>query len=428
MGYIKNYPALASNDSRKIVLNLIEAGLYSIQFDSVLGRHFQVQGNMLMVMDKTYDLNNYERISLIAFGKGSASVAKIIEKILRDRLTKGFVIDVVESLFEKLDFTFGTHPLPSQQNMNFSQKVIDGMQGVNERDLVLVVICGGGSVLFDLPYNIGLDKLIEINQTLISSGADIIEVNTIRKHLSRTKGGGLAKVLFPAKVVSMIFSDVPGNDLSSIASGPTVKDVTTVADALNVYKKYGLERLNLTDADFTETPKEDAIFANVDNILMLSNLTALNAMKIEAEKWGLRAEIISDKFQSDSLAAGKLLIEKTLPGTVVLAAGETTVKVNNKDGKGGRNQALVLSCLGFLGTDTIIASIDSDGWDNTPAAGALGDWETLAKAKKIQIDPADYLKDDNSYLFFNSVDDAIITDRLPSNVADLMIVYKKKND
>lgn len=425
MGLIKNYPELASSDSRKLVLNLIEAGLNAIKPETVLSKNFVLLNDSLQVMDKTYDLKNYDRIFLIGFGKGSATISKYIEQTLGEKLTKGFVIDTTEAVFQKIDFTLGTHPLPSLGNFEFTKKVTDSMQGVTERDLILVVICGGGSVMFESPYNVDLDKLIQVNQALLKSGADILEMNTIRKHLSKTKGGGLIKLLHPAKIASLIFSDVPGNDLSFIASGPTVRDDTTVSDALEVYKKYNLQDLNLTEADLTETPKDDSIFMNVDNILMLSNLTALNAMKEEATKWGITASIFSDKFQSDSKVAAQTLIEKTPSNSILLAGGETTTKVHNPDGKGGRNQVVVLAGLEHLDANTVIASVDSDGWDNTPAAGAIGDFGSLEKAKKLETNTQDYLDQDNSFLFFNSMSDAIITDRLPSNVSDLIIVYKK---
>lgn len=425
MSFIKNYPEIASNDSRKVVLNLLEAGIEAVQFTNVMAKNFLLLGDVLHIRDKQYDLNNYERVFLLAFGKGSAPVSKMIEKSLRDKITNGYVIDVTESMFEKLDFTLGTHPLPSNANIEFSKKVTDSLSGLTERDLVLVVICGGGSVMFEVPFNLSVDKLIEVNKALLASGADIIEVNTIRKHLSKTKGGGLAKILHPAKVVSMIFSDVPGNDLSFIASGPTVKDETTIEQALEIYKKYNLQNLNLTDADFTETPKDDIDFEKVDNIMMLSNRTALDAMKTEAEKWGIKAEIFSDKFKSDSEEAGKMLLEKTQPGSVLLIAGETTVKVENSEGKGGRNQHLVLCALPLLDDKTTIASFDSDGWDNTPAGGAIADMETIRKAKMLEINPDEYKNSSNSYLFFDSTEDAIITDRLPSNVADLIVIYKR---
>ena len=424
MGIIKNYSLLATSPKRKVVLDLIEVGLASLQVERVMTQDFVYQGHILKIQGKEYDLENFDRIHLIAFGKGAGAIAKTIESTLEDKLTDGFAIDVSEALFNKVEFTLGTHPLPSSQNLEFTNKVIEKYKDLSERDLVLVVICGGGSVMFDSPYSISLDKLIEVNKALLASGADIIEMNKIRKHLSKTKGGGLINALSPAKVVSLIFSDVPGNDLSFIASGPTVKDETTKEEALNVYQKYNLQGLNLTDYDFIETPKDDVIFSKVDNILMLSNLTALNAMKNKAQEIGITANIFSDKFQSDAALAAKTLIDNTKEGEILLAGGETTIKVKNPEGKGGRNQVLVLASLDTLPENVTISSFDSDGWDNTPAAGAIGDRDLLKSSIEKGINHKEYLEKDNSFTFFESVGGSIITDRLPTNMSDLMIVYK----
>ncbi|HYM65641.1 MAG TPA: DUF4147 domain-containing protein, partial [Candidatus Sulfotelmatobacter sp.] len=357
-------------------------------------------------------------------GKGSARISYFLEQNLGDFLKKGFVIDTESEDFKKIEFVKGTHPLPSEENLDFTSNVLEQMKDLTEKDLVLVVICGGGSVMFESP-NISLEKLIEVNQALLHSGATISEMNIIRKHLSKVKGGGLVKLLFPAKIVSLIFSDVPGNDLSVIASGTTVMDKTTVDDSWQVYNKYDLHKLELSENDFAETPKDENFFTTVENILVLSNLTALEAMKKKAEKDGIKAEIFSEKFQSEADLAGKGLIEKTPKNSILLVGGETTVKVMNPDGKGGRNQELVISSLYDIDEDTIIASIDSDGWDNTSVAGAIGDARTLEKAKNLGINPMEFSKENNSFVFFKNVRDAIITDRLPSNVSDLIIVYRK---
>jgi len=425
MGIIKNYSELAISENRKIVLDLIETALLSIQPQKILSENFVLEGPTLKIQNEKVDLESFKKVFLIGFGKGSGKICKIIEETLGNKLTKGFCIDTTDEPFEKIEFTLGTHPLPSKENLEFTQRIIGQLSNLTSRDLVLVVICGGGSVMFESPFNINLEKLIEVNKALLSSGADIFEMNTLRKHLSKVKGGGLAKILSPAKIFSLIFSDVPGNNLSFIASGPTVKDDTTRKDAWDIIKKYNLENLGLTDEDFTETPKEDSIFENVENILMLSNLTALNAMKKRADELKIENEIFSDKFQSEADLAGKALIEKTPPHSILLVGGETTVKVKNKEGKGGRNQELVLAALFELDKNTVIASFDSDGWDNSPAAGAIGDLETLKKAKTLGLNPQEYLNENNSLVFFKNLRDAIITDKLPSNVSDLMIVYKK---
>ena len=423
MGYIKNYTDLAITKQRAVVLDLIETAFASIQPENVLSKNFTLSGNILNVADKKIDLKNYERVFLIAFGKGSAKISKIIEKKLGEKLTKGFVIDTVEAVFEKIDFTLGTHPLPSQENLDFTVKTIEQLNNLTINDLVLVVICGGGSVMFESP-NITLEKLIEVNQTLLRSGATISEMNTVRKHLSKVKGGTLVKLLFPAKIVSLIFSDVPGNDLSVIASGTTVMDKTTVDDAWQIYNKYELGALELSENDFSKTPKDENIFSTTENFLMLSNLTALNAMKKKAKELRIDCEIYSDKFESEADLAGIALIEKTKSHSILLVGGETTVKVMNKDGVGGRNQEVVLSALYSLDEKTIIASFDSDGFDNSSFAGAIGDINTLEKAKKLGINPQEFLSQNNSFNFFKNVQDGIVTDRLPSNVSDLIIIYK----
>lgn len=425
MRIIKNYSEVATSKERIVVLDLIETALSSIQPQNVINANFKLQNDELIIQNQKINLNEYERIFLVGFGKGSGKISKLIEETLGNKLTKGFVIDTTEQSFEKIEFTLGTHPLPSTENLDFTQKTIEQLSNLTITDLVLVVICGGGSVMFEKPFSIDLNKLIEVNQALLTSGADIMEVNTIRKHLSLTKGGGLAKILNPAKVFSLIFSDVPGNDLSFIASGPTVKDKTTIDDALSIYRKYKLENLGLEVHDFKETPKEDTEFKHVENILMLSNKTSLNAMKEKAESLGIKTEVYSDRFQSDAELAGSALIEKTSEHSILLAGGETTVKVKNPKGVGGRNQEVVLSALFELDDNTTIASFDSDGWDNSPVAGAIGDLQTLQKAKDQGLNPQEFLKENNSLVFFKNIRDAIVTDRLPSNVSDLFIVYKK---
>jgi len=278
--------------------------------------------------------------------------------------------------------------------------------------------------MFESPFAINLDKLIEVNRALLRSGAAISEMNIVRKHLSSVKGGGLAKHLYPATVASLIFSDVPGNDLSVIASGPTQKDPSTLTDTKAVLEKYGLDKeLFLADSDFTETPKEDEYFKNVSNIIILSNQTVLNAMKKKEKELEYKAVIFTDRLEGDAHELGKMLIEKTHLGEILIAGGESTLKVKGH-GKGGRNQTLVLSALDFIRDETIISSFGSDGQDFFYFAGALGDMQTIVKAHALQLDAKGFLDDDNSYEYWKRVGDGIFTDKLESNVSDLMIVAK----
>lgn len=424
MTLIKNYDTLNKTPQRRVCLELIDAALSSIQPENIIRNNFSLNGSLLTIKDKTLDLTRFERIFLLGFGKGSGGLSKHIETILGNLLTEGYVIDLEPEQFSKIQLTIGTHPLPSDANLSFTKMALDRLGNLTEKDLVIVVISGGGSVLFENPYSVDLDNLIDVNKSLLFSGATITEMNVVRKHLSLVKGGGLIKPLFPASVVGVIASDVPGNDLSAIASGPTVKDDTTKKQALEILKKYNLlEKLYLSEDDFIETPKEDKYFENTMNILLVSNQTALLAMQARAKELGFDAKIYTDRLQMDARMAGKELTNQLSSG-IILAGGETTVKVFNKGGQGGRNQEAVLAMLPYLDEKTTIAFFDSDGWDNSPFAGAIGDYLTIQRAKAVNVNPEIFLQENNSFLFFERAGDGIITDRLPSNVSDLMIVLK----
>ena len=423
MGFIKNYKKLNTSPQRKIVLELIESALESIQPEHVFKTHFKLERSVLKILDQTYNLDDYERVFLLGFGKGSANNCSIVESILGNTLTAGHCIDVTDQKFSKIKFTKGTHPVTSQTNIDFTKNVLNQLSGLTAKDLVLIITCGGGSALLELP-TIPLEKKMAVDSALLKANANIHDMNVVRKHLSKVKGGDLAKVIYPAKVVNLIFSDVPGNDLTTIASGPTVADPTTQEDAWNVYQKYKLaDKVPLKKDDFTQTESNPKIFENVDNILFLSNLTALNAIKQKAKSLNIDCQIFSDHFQSEAINAGIELIKKTKNKQILLAGGETTVNVKG-GGIGGRNQELVLSALKNGVGDTVIVSFDSDGWDNCEFAGAIGDTTTLKKAQDLNLDMQTFLNSNNTYNFFKKVGDGLETGRLPSNVSDLMIVYK----
>lgn len=427
MGLIKNFNELAITPERRIVLELIEEGLSAIQPQTVMKSAISLKRHILTIQNITFDLRRFQRVFLIGFGKGAALNSKLIEQTLGTYVKEGYVIDVTPEEFDTIHFTQGTHPLPSKANFEFTKHIIARFKGkLTKRDLVLVVICGGGSAMLTAPHTLSLEEKTHVNKALLESGADIIQMNTVRKHLSRVKGGGLAKLLYPATVVSLIFSDVPGDDLSFIASGPTVKDTTTIEDAWNLIEKYNLvKKLNLAKGDLLETPKEDYYFESSKHILMVSNITALSAMKKKANNVKLSSFIYSEKVKGEAREVSKQLIGLTQPHQILLVGGETTVKVTDTKGAGGRNQELTLSSLLNLPQSVTFASIDSDGWDNTPFAGAIVDHKTEKKAKKLHLSPASFLKHNNSFPFFQKVEDGIITERLPSNVADLMVVLRK---
>ncbi|MER3570417.1 MAG: hypothetical protein C4348_02340 [Patescibacteria group bacterium] len=428
---IKNANKLSLNNERKTILNLLEKGLVSIQPDVYLKRIFKKRDNYLFIFKNKINLKKFKRIFLIGFGKGAFKTSLFLENLIKNNLKKGFVIDVKKAKIKKskIEFTKGTHPLPSKINYQFTRKIKDYfLNNLNKNDLVFVIVYGGGSALFNLPV-IDFKKYIEVNNLLLKSKANIYEMNTIRKHLDEIKGGGLAKILYPAKVISLIVSDVPGNDLSFIASGPTVKDETTIDDAWKIIKKYKINKIVKRD-DLKETVKDDKYFNNVKNILILSNLTILKEIEKEAKKLKIKSEIKKTDLKGEVSNVAKILLNEILKSekNLLIYGGETTVKVKGK-GKGGRNQELVLWFLKFLKEREIkknigIVSINSDGWDNTPYAGALGDQITLEKIKKLKIEIDKYLQNNDSYNFFKKVEDGIITGRLPTNVSDIILVFK----
>ena len=418
---ITNFDELTTTPQRKTLLEIIEAGLESIQPDVNFTKTVQFENNVLTILGQAYDLNNFDHVYLIGFGKGSSTNAKLIEDLLEDKLSEGYVIDTEKQEFKKIQFTLGTHPVVSQENVDFTFKLMDRFSKMKERDLVLVVVCGGGSAMLEHPHSVSIEQKIEIEKALLKSGANIIEMNKIRQHLSDVKGGGLAQILYPATVASLIYSDVPGNDISYIASGPTVKNDTTIADAMALVKKFNIP--NITPEVFIDNPHDDKYFEKVQNHIVLSNLTALNMMKKVAERNNLTATIFSDKFQGEAKDASLEFMSKQEGPGILFAGGETTVTAK-ENGKGGRNQEATLSALINLPENTLVCFLASDGWDNSESAGAIADSETKRKATEQNINLSEFLDNNDSYTIFQQTKDAIMTGRLPSNIADLMIVWK----
>lgn len=382
--------------------------------------HFRLQESILSIQDKQYDLTKYKKIFVVGFGKGSSGICKFIEEVLGEKLTAGWDIDVVDETFQKIQYTKGTHPLPSQTNVTFTENVLENLKVIEEDNLVIVVVCGGGSALFEAPV-ISLPRLDAVGKELLNSGATISEMNMVRKHLSKVKGGGLAEKLFPSKVVALMFSDVPGNDMVVIASGPTVMDPTMKSHVHEVVQKYGLQ--SVTESDLIETPTDEKYFKNVDNMIMVSNKTALDAMYGKARELGYKATILTDRLQGDAKQIGKVLLSETKNNEILLAGGETTVHVTGS-GKGGRNQTLVLATLPNMKEKELIVAFDSDGWDYTTFSGAIGDEKTVEKAKELGLEIQTFLDNDDSTTFFEKVGDGIDTGKLESNVSDLFIVAK----
>jgi len=436
---ITNFKNLTRNSLRRVALLIVEAGYQAIDIEKVVSERINLKNNILKIRSAKIDslnLNNFKRVFVVGIGKGSALASMTLAKILNRRLNGGITLDVskVKSQKSKVKSFVGTHPLPSKQNVKATQKVIRLVKNLKKDDLLITFICGGGSALLCASEK-ELKNSILATKLLTQAGADIKELNTVRKHLSEIKGGGLAKMAYPATVVSLIISDVPtaNNDLSMVASGPTVYDKTTKKDAEKILKTYNLQP---TTYNLKETPKDKKYFRKVKNILFLSNREPILAMAEKAKELGFKPKIYSFKIKGEAKNVLIPLIKNLKDKEVVLAGGETIVRLkklemrNEKLGKGGRNMEAVLGAIfNFqfsIFKNLIVLSIASDGRDNTEAAGAIADDSTLKKAKKLKLDPQEFLTNHNSFHFFKKTGDLIFIKPKTFNVADLMIILKEK--
>jgi glycerate-2-kinase len=426
---IQNFDALATTDARRALLTIAEAGYASIDTEAVLQKAMQLNGNMLSLAGQDIDLVTIGKIVFIAIGKCAVEAGTFAERVLGDRISAGVLVDVkVGPALAHIKTFCGTHPLPSDENMHAAEAIVAALAGLTERDLVIFIISGGGSTLLFLPEDKVNMEEVPIMNALIDAGATIQEINTIRKHLSYARGGNLAKDAYPARVVSLIFSDVVGDNMEFIASGPTVKDVTTVADAAAVLAKFDvLKTCGLATCGLIETPKEDKYFERVSNVLVVSNHGALEAMKAAAEQLGFAAEIRSSELTGEADDVGKMIVEavRAIPArSVLLWAGETTVTVHDPAGRGGRNLQLCASALRFVADGEEILSFASDGRDHGAFAGAICDTMTKRAATEAGVDPEVFRVANNTYALFEKIGNYVTTGDTGSNVSDLIIALK----
>jgi glycerate 2-kinase len=424
---IKNFEELAGSDSgRHALLSIVEAGLESIDTQTAIASRISIENNTLYIGPQQFPLKNVDRIIVVGVGKCSLDAAIALEKVLGEKLTGGIVIDVRCDIgvLKKIECYQGTHPFPSPTNVDVTKKIIARLSNLSERDLVICIVSGGGSVLLCQPSNSTCQDEEMIMRELMRRGAGIKEVNTIRKHTSSARGGFLAQYAFPAQVVSLIFSDVPNNDLGFIASGPTVKDTTTIADAEAIARRYGLfESIGFMLNHTIETPKDDKYFRRVANILFLSNETALEAMATKAREIGFTTEVCSSCLTGEARVVGKNIIGEIATSakfTARLYAGETTVVIAGK-GRGGRNQELALSALEDVGESQYLAAVASDGVDNGPYAGAICDTIGKKQAEKLGLTTGDFLNNNDSSSFFEATGSALKTGHTGSNISDFVV-------
>jgi glycerate-2-kinase len=302
-------------------------------------------------------------------------------------------------------------------------KLVELLENISEKDLVVCLVSGGGSALLCWPedeYTQG-KKLYE---DFLKTGGDIKELNTVRKHLSSLKGGGLAKMLYPATVATLVFSDVPGNSWSSIASGPTYKDQSTIQDAQSVLDKYKLSGFKLS-----ETPKEDKYFEKIYNFQAVSNITLLSAMKKSAESLNIPCNILSSEIYSDAPNLLESFLKNIRPGEILLGAGEMKVTVTKTGGTGGRCQYLGMQALNKLKPNDTFAALSSDGLDNSDVAGIILDSNSSKEALNKNLNVETYLENFNGYEFFKQLGKSqVFTGATEANVSDFYIFYRNPQD
>jgi glycerate-2-kinase len=424
---IKNFEALATTPARSSLLAIAEAGYQAIRTQKVVRDAVTLENETLTVGGKDYLLSEYQNVYVIGVGKCAVDSALELESILGDRITEGLVIDVDSSdELRTVEGRVGTHPYPSADNVQHTKALLSIAEKATQHDLVIMIVSGGGSTLLCRPESHTFSDEVQLVEHLFKAGATIEELNTIRKHLSKARGGHIAQAVHPAELIALIFSDVPGDDIRTISSGPTVLDESTLDDATEVFEKYTAERCGFSVRHLFETPKDENIFARVHNVLILKNTTALEAMKETAEALGYTAMIKETKLQGEARIVGEELVHelrREKARTVHLYGGETTVTISGP-GKGGRNQELALSAVPLIEDDELIVSLASDGHDNTEYAGGIADKYTRGKAEDAGLVPGDYLFTNDSFSFFHTLQQGIETGYTGANVADLVIAIK----
>jgi glycerate 2-kinase len=432
---------------RKIAEQIFISGVNSVIPGTLIKNHMTLSGTTLRISDKIFSLNEIRHIFITGAGKATAEMARATEDILGARITKGHIVVKYGHTCELkyINVTEAAHPVPDANGFFATNEIMKIANEASEDDLVICLLSGGGSALLaDFPEGSLPEEMIQLNDLLVKCGATIQEMNVVRKHLSKVKGGGLTRAIYPATTVSLILSDVPGDSLDVIASGPTVPDPSSFSEAVDIINRYNIAAsvpsaiMNYikdgANGNQPETPKPgDNIFSKSYNILTGNNKMALESAAKKAVLLGLEVLMVDDKLQGDTINAAKYIVEKAISyrnrkrsdkPSCLLFGGETTIKVSGS-GLGGRNQHLALSAATLLRDKPgiTILSAGTDGNDGpTDAAGAVVDSNTIKDALLVNADPEIYLSEFDSYNFFQKTEGHIITGPTLTNVMDIVVV------
>jgi glycerate 2-kinase len=430
-------------DPREAAAAIWRAALAAGDVAPLLRRHLRLDGRALSAGPLRLDLDRVGRVLVLGAGKAGASMARTVEVLLGARVSEGFVVvkDGYRLPTARIEIAEAGHPVPDGRGVAASARLLALAESATADDLVIFLVSGGGSALTPAPAPpVTLEAKQALTRVLLAGGATINELNAVRKHLSRFKGGLLARAASPATVLTLALSDVIGDPLDVIASGPTAPDPSTYADALDALECRGVldrtprsivERLRAGAAgEIAETPKPgDRVFERVTNLVIANNALVVDAAAAEAERLGYRPHVLTRCLQGEAREIARDLVARAraLPGPAALiAGGETTVTVQGR-GRGGRCQEFALAAALALesGESLVVLAAGTDGTDGpTDAAGGLTDAGTVARSRAAGLDPARALADNDAHALLTATGDGVVTGPTNTNLLDLYLILR----
>ncbi|UCD90376.1 MAG: glycerate kinase [Desulfobacterales bacterium] len=442
------FKAKSIANMRKDAADIFYDAVAAVEPTAAINRYCKFDGKHYCIGDWVYDIDQYNRLFVVGAGKAAAPMAKALEDHLKHRIFNGIIVVKYDHIvdLDRITMIEAGHPLPDANGQSGAHAILNLLMETGKHDLVICLISGGGSALLPLPYQgLTLKDKQQTVKVLLACGATIHEINTVRKHISMIKGGRLARAAYPATLVSLIISDVVGDDLDVIASGPTVPDPSTFSHCMEILHKYSItKKIPKTIrghiesgilGKIPETPKaQDPAFDNTRNLIIGNNIESIMAAKQKAENLGYNVLVLSSMIEGETQHVARVhsAIAKEVvktghplpPPACILSGGETTVTITGK-GLGGRNQEFALAtALDIMDVENIvILSGGTDGTDGpTDAAGAFADSLTLRRAEAMGLDLYRFLSNNDSYHFFEKLDDLFIIGPTKTNVMDLRIV------
>lgn len=436
---------------REDALSIFAAGLAAVEPMRAVYNHLALEGDILTAGGNRLKLPTAGRVFLVGAGKAAGPMAAAVENVLGQRLFRGLIVTKYghQHPLKKTELLEAGHPLPDANGLAAGREISALLAEADEKDLVIVVISGGGSALLPAPPPaITLEEKMAVTELLLGCGATIDEVNTVRKHLSTLKGGGMARLAAPARVLTLILSDVVGDPLDVIASGPTVPDRSTFSEALGILTYYQIDtKIPRTVLSYLqdgvagrikETPKhEEPYFSNTWNVIVGNNPMAVFAAEARAKELGYNSLVLSTTITGETRPVAEMhaalvreIVSTGNPLTApacLISGGETTVTLKG-NGKGGRNQEFALAtAVGIQNcADSLILSAGTDGTDGpTDAAGAFADCTTVKRGLAAGLDLSQHLEENNAYPFFAALNDLVRTGPTKTNVMDLHLVLVK---